>query len=153
MISFSGRDAVLKLLFTAMNNCYPKVNEIKIGSSQNDITQELVDVRTLAFSNRSFLEAINFDFSPLENADVLASDMARLLAEALADESSLPELRIARDKTYTALRALIDEMTRLARYALIDDKDLEKFSINYYKPSPSAKKTKPVVDTKLPATV
>lgn len=124
-----------------------KAGEIKLGSSHTDTIQDVIDCKTLAFSNRERLEKIGFDFSILDGADELAANMSSLLAKALADESESPEKRIARDKIYTALRLVLEELVRIGRYAARNTSNQDQYTLAY-KPASVRKKKDVVTDNK-----
>ena len=74
-------------------------------------------------------------------------NMSALLAKAIADESESPEKKINRDKAYTALRKLLEELVRIGRYAARNTSNVDQYTLSY-KPSTVRKKKDVVTDDK-----
>lgn len=135
--SLSAFDAA----FYGHDDLMQKTSDIRVGDSHADTIQKLVDIKTVAERNRELLEAVGFDFTILDGIEELASKMASLLAKATADESESPLKRIARDKVFTALKNLLEELVRIARYAFNKDpKHQVHYTISYSPIKHKAKK-------------
>jgi len=102
------------------------VSTIRQGSSNADFIQDLMDASILGRENSSYLEAINYDMANIDRAAILSKELSLLLAEAIADNSTSPEMRIEREQCFTYMKKTIDTGMRLARYYFRNDKDIAK---------------------------
>lgn len=126
-----GRDDLLLLT---------KIGKIHEGSSHSDLIQDLTDAKIICESQIEKLKNINFDPSILDRVPELSSQLSSLLAKATMDKSLSSELRLERDKAYTLLRDLLQELVSTARYAFRNDPARgSKFSLSY---SPIKRKVK-----------
>jgi hypothetical protein len=93
-----------------------RVAEISEGGGHADMIQDLNDLATLGKNNQDALQAINFDMSELDKAAEMSDNMADLLAQANGDKFKENEKKIIRDKAYTHLKELVDEVRECGKY-------------------------------------
>lgn len=91
-----------------------KVAMIVEGASQADLVQDLNDISTLGLANLDALTSIVTE-EDLNRAADLSKQMADLLAARDADDSADPA-RLLRDKAYTYLATVVDEIRAYGRY-------------------------------------
>lgn len=116
---------------------YATYNE---GGSNSDKIQDLNDFSVNGFKNEALFTAVGYDMANFTRASELAREMADLLAEVALDKSENPELRIRRDKAYSIMKKLIDDLNDQARFILRPDKiTAAKFRINPPRKKPAKK--------------
>lgn len=98
-----------------------KVQYIEEGSSNADLVQDLSDLATLGEANLPLLTAINFDETKLEKAANDASELSALLAKANGERKEEGSPKITRDKAYTHLKGIVDEIYEAGKYAFWKD--------------------------------
>ncbi len=117
-----------------------KIGRIREGSSHSDMIQDLTDAKVVCEGQMEKLKNINFDISILDRVPELSSQISSLLAKATLDKSLSSELRLERDKAYTLLRDLLQELVSTARYAFRHNPARgSKFTLSY---SPIKRKEK-----------
>jgi hypothetical protein len=127
-----------------------RITEINEGSSNPDLIQDLSDAAALASANSSLLIEAKYDMANVERASVLAKELADLLAQATYDRSTTPENCIVRDKAYTLLKTIMDELIKQAKYIFRADKEkAAKFVIS----APHRKQTRKAEPVTEPAPV
>jgi len=77
----------------------------------------------LGRENPEPLTAIGFDLTQLDRAATLADELADLLAEANGDKADPNESKIIRDKAYTYMKALVDEIREAGKYVFRNNKN------------------------------
>lgn len=93
-----------------------RVDAIADGSSNADMIQDLNDLAVLGKSHKKELEAIGFDMTLLDTAAAKADEMADLLAAANGDRNEQSEAKLIRDKAYTYMKELVDEIRDAGKY-------------------------------------
>jgi hypothetical protein len=96
------------------------------GSSNADMIQDLADLAALGNKNPAPLAAINFSNEKLTTASNLSSSLAVILAESNGDQNSENTTFLFRNKAYTHLKTLVDEIKACGKYAFRDDKARRK---------------------------
>ncbi|MCG8520944.1 MAG: hypothetical protein MI744_01920, partial [Pseudomonadales bacterium] len=79
------------------------------------------------------LTAISFDLAQLDVAATRADELADLLAEANGDKADQNESKIIRDKAYTYLKALVDEIREAGKYVFRKNKNRVKGYASQYR--------------------
>ncbi len=111
-----------------------RVSAITDGSGHADMIQDLNDIAVLGRENPDPLTAIGFDLEELIVAATRADEMADLLAEANGDKADPNESKIIRDKAYTHLKELVDEIREAGKYAFRNDKHrLKGYASQYWR--------------------
>jgi len=98
-----------------------RVSEITDGTGPEDMIQDLNDLSVLGKANPEPLAAIGFDATKLETAAQTADAMADLLATANGDKAEHNESKMIRDKAYTHLKELVDEVREAGKYVFWKD--------------------------------
>ena len=93
-----------------------RVPAIDDGGGHADMIQDLNDLAVLGRENADPLTAINYDMAKLENAATLADEMAEVLATANGDKAEQNESKLTRDRGYTHLKELVDEVREAGKY-------------------------------------
>ena len=117
--AFAMRDQLLHDFRYAYRNdaaILARVAEIAEGDSNADMIQDLNDLSLLGKSNTAPLEAINFSLEKLEAAATASDELANILALANGDKSLQNESKVIRDKAYTHLKELVDEIRAAGKY-------------------------------------
>ena len=117
--AFAMRDELLHTFRYAYRNdaaILARVAEIAEGDSNADMIQDLNDLSLLGKSNTAPLEAINFSLEKLEAAATASDELANILALANGDKSLQNETKVIRDKAYTHLKELVDEIRNAGKY-------------------------------------
>ena len=117
--AFAMRDELLHTFRYAYRNdpvILSRVAEIAEGDSNADMIQDLNDLSLLGKSNTGPLEAINFSPEKLEVAANASDELANILALANGDKSLQSESKVIRDKAYTHLKELVDEIRNAGKY-------------------------------------
>jgi hypothetical protein len=117
--AFAMRDQLLHDFRYAYRNdaaILARVAEIAEGDSNADMIQDLNDLSLLGKSNTAPLEAINFSLEKLEAAATASDELANILALANGDKSLQNETKVIRDKAYTHLKELVDEIRAAGKY-------------------------------------
>ena len=117
--AFAMRDQLLHDFRYAYRNdaaILARVAEIAEGDSNADMIQDLNDLSLLGKSNTGPLEAINFSPEKLEVAANASDELANILALANGDKSLQSESKVIRDKAYTHLKELVDEIRNAGKY-------------------------------------
>ena len=117
--AFAMRDQLLHDFRYAYRNdaaILARVAEIAEGDTNADMIQDLNDLSLLGKSNTAPLEAINFSLEILEAAATASDELANILALANGDKSLQNETKVIRDKAYTHLKELVDEIRNAGKY-------------------------------------
>lgn len=117
--AFAMRDQLLHDFRYAYRNdaaILARVAEIAEGDTNADMIQDLNDLSLLGKSNTAPLEAINFSLEKLEAAATASDELANILALANGDKSLQNETKVIRDKAYTHLKELVDEIRAAGKY-------------------------------------
>ena len=117
--AFAMRDQLLHDFRYAYRNdaaILARVAEIAEGDSNADMIQDLNDLSLLGKSNTGPLEAINFILERLEVAANASDELANILALANGDKSLQSESKVIRDKAYTHMKELVDEIRNAGKY-------------------------------------
>jgi len=115
------------------NDALLKLRNITEGSGNTDLMQDMSDYPKLATEFSSELEAIKFDNTKLLRANELSHELYDLRDKVDgAKSSSKREEKIIRDKAYTYLKQLVDEIRAYGKYAFWNDEKMQKrYSSDY----------------------
>lgn len=109
-----------------------RVEAIVEGSGDADLVQDLNDIAVLGRENPEPLTVINFDMSKLERAAVMADEMADLLATK-ESSSDISESRVIRDKAFSLLKEVVDEVYACGQYCFWKDSERKRLYASAYK--------------------
>jgi len=147
--AYELRDGILHDFYHAFYNfpdLYSRTQKIAEGNTHADMIQDLSDMAALGLANTQALQAISFDLTLLDKAETLSSQMAELLANANGKKLENNKLCLLRDKAYTYLKRIVDEIRRNGQYIFWKDEQRYKgyLSIYYKKRAAKSQKAKPV---------
>ncbi|MGQ8336381.1 hypothetical protein ACUNWD_07500 [Sunxiuqinia sp. A32] len=109
-----------------------RVSAITDGSGHADMIQDLNDIAVLGRENPDPLTAIGFDLSQLDLAATRADELADLLAEANGDKADYNQSKLIRDKAYSHLKELVDDIREAGKYVFRKDENrLKGYSSQY----------------------
>jgi len=111
-----------------------RVSAVADGSGHADMIQDLNDLAVLGKANSEALTAIGFDLAQLDAAATAADEMADLLATANGDKAEQNESKTIRDKAYTYMKALVDDIREAGKYVFRNNKNrLKGYSSDYWR--------------------
>jgi hypothetical protein len=126
--------ASLRFAYRKDDTLLSRVSAITDGSGHADMIQDLNDIAVLGRENPEPLTAIGFDLTQLDLAAQRADELADLLAEANGDKADPNESKIIRDKAYTHLKELVDEIREAGKYVFRNNKNrLKGYSSDYWR--------------------
>ena len=109
-------EASFRFAFRKHPNLLAKVAAIEEGTGHVDMVQDLSDLSVLGKANLHLLEAINLDLEELNTAEVWADELAILLARVNGERQDHSGTKHLRDKAYTYLKEVVDEIRATARF-------------------------------------
>lgn len=112
-----------RFAFRKHSDLLGRVSEISDGSGDADMIQDLNDLSVLGKTNPEPLTLINFDGSRLDRAATLADEMAVILAAANGDKQRDSEAKTIRDRAYTYLKEVMDEVRQTGKYVFWQNHD------------------------------
>ena len=133
-----------------------RVAAISEGTGDIDMIQDLNDLAVLGRENTALLTAIGFDLAQLDVAATTADTMADLLATANGDKLANNESKLIRDKAYTHLKELVDDIREAGKYVFRNNPERYKGYVSqYWKKKHRKKAPKPdeISATEGPATI
>lgn len=105
---------------------------IQEGTGHADMIQDLNDLVVLGNAHTELLQRINFDMSKIEKAEIMSDEMAGILAAANGEKQKTNETKIFRDKAYTHLKEIVDEVRACGKYLFWkDDNKLKGYRSAY----------------------
>ncbi|MFV0269452.1 MAG: hypothetical protein ACK5HT_20200 [Draconibacterium sp.] len=111
-----------------------RVSAITEGNGHADMIQDLNDIAVLGRENTAPLTAIGFELNLLDLAAIRADELADLLAEANGDKADPNESKLIRDKAYTHMKSLVDEIREAGKYVFRNNKNrLKGYSSAYWR--------------------
>lgn len=99
-----------------------RVDEVKKGSGHADMIQDLTNLALLGKDNMPLLEATKTDVTLLDVALEVSDAMATLLATANGEKAEDNSTKLMRDKAYTYLKEVVDEVRRYGRFVFRNNK-------------------------------
>ena len=99
-----------------------RVNEIAKGTGDSDMIQDLKSYSLLGLKHQDLLTPIGFDITKLDTASSMSDEGANLLAEANGSKLKGNEQKVLRDKAYTHLKEVVDEVRACGKYIFWKDK-------------------------------
>lgn len=111
-----------------------RVDAIAEGSSNADMIQDLNDLAVLGKANKEALQKISFDLQLLDKAAEQSDYLADLLGQANGDRKSNNEDKEIRDRMYTLLKHVVDEIRDCGKYVFWQNENrLKGYSSAYQK--------------------
>ncbi|WP_372643186.1 hypothetical protein [Ancylomarina sp.] len=123
-------------------NILKKLSNIVDGSGNMDLIQDLSDYPAFAQQYPEPLTAILFDATKTERAKQLSLDLVDLMnqVDGVKNSRNRPE-KLMRDRAYTYLKQLVDEIRAYGKYAFWNNEEKQKrYSSEYMRNSRKTKK-------------
>lgn len=144
--AFALKDEILHSFRFAFRNVESQlsiVSKIAEGYGNDDMIQDLNDLAVLGKENVDLLTAISFDIQKLDQAAELSAEMGNLLAIANGSRQGGNEAKILRDRAYTHLKELVDEIRACGKFVFWKDpKRLSGYASSYFRKQRSDSKQK-----------
>jgi hypothetical protein len=128
-IGYALRDQLLADLrygFRKDKELLKSVALIAEGTGNADMIQDLADLAALGKLNPIPLAAINFNIQQFDTATSLSSTLSGLLATSNGDKKTENAALLFRNKAYSYLKNIVDEIRVCGRYAFRNDKNRRK---------------------------
>ena len=110
-----------------------RVRAIAEGDGHVDLIQDLNDLAVLGRENPEKFTGLDFEPATLDAAAALSDHLADLLAEANGDKAIQNESKVIRDKAYTHVKELADEIREAGKYLFWKDKNRYKgYTMEYW---------------------
>ena len=120
-----------------------KLTAIKEGDSHADAVQDMANLSVLGKANLSPLEAIHFDVALVDKAAEEADKMGGLLGAVNGHMYVDDEIKVIRDKSYTLLKSVVDEIRNYGRFVFRKDAEhVRSYSSKYSRDKSSAYRRK-----------
>lgn len=133
--AYELRDRILRALRYAYRHepaLLSRVAAIAEGRGHADMIQDLNDLAVLGKDNPAPLLKINFVLSLLDTAADTAKAMADLLSKNATIRIDSSKERILRDKAFTYLRQVVDEIRACAQFVFWDNEERLKGYVSQY---------------------
>ena len=118
-----------------------RVNEIAQGAGDSDMIQDLKTYSLLGLKHTALLTPIGFAVAKLDTASSMSDEGANILAETNGSKLKGNENKVLRDKAYTHLKEVVDEVRACGKYLFWKDKKrLVGYQSNYWKSQNSSRK-------------
>lgn len=98
-----------------------QIAAIEEGNSHADAIEDLARLALLGTENPKPVQAINYDTTKFEAAKTMVSEMSGVLSAANGYLYRDDERKLIRDKTYTLLKAVVDEIRDYGKFAFRND--------------------------------
>ncbi len=135
--AYDLRDQLLHAFRYAYRNLPEQLNSIALiaeGTGHADMIQDLNDLAVLGRSHTQALTDIGFDLGQLDTAALQSVTMATLLAEINGLRNSNNEAKMLRDRAFTHLKELVDQLRSCGKYVFWKNPErLKGYSSNYWK--------------------
>ncbi|MFN8254154.1 MAG: hypothetical protein U0W24_00600 [Bacteroidales bacterium] len=120
--------------YAKLPDLYNRTQKIAEGNTHADMIQDLSDLSALGQAFPDPLKAIGFDMSLLEKAAATSEEMALLLANANGKKMEDNKMRLLRDKAFTYMKEVVDEIRRCGQYVFWKDEQKRKgYASRFYK--------------------
>jgi len=111
----------LSFAFRKDERLMEQIAAIEEGNSHADAIEDLARLAVLGTQNPELVQAINYDMDNFETADTMASEMSGVLSAANGYLYRDDERKLIRDKTYTLLKEVVDEIRDYGQFAFRND--------------------------------
>jgi hypothetical protein len=119
---FALRDQLLndfRYAYRKDNQLLKSVALIAEGSTNADMIQDLADLSALGKAHPNELTTIHFDLTKLDTAATLSSTLAGVLAASNGDKKSEKAELLLRNKAYSHLKEIVDEIRDCGKYVFL----------------------------------
>lgn len=135
-LAFDLRNELLHIFYFAFRKdevLLNRVRKIAEGDSNADMIQDLNDLAVLGKANIDTLKAVGAKPALLDDAATKADEMASLLATANGDRAEQSEAKTIRDKAFTHLKQLVDEVREAGKFLFWRNPDRYKGYVSNYR--------------------
>ncbi len=115
-----------------------RISDIKEGEGGANLVQDLNDIHVFGTENQASLDAINFDFANITAAGEMAVKMGDLLS-IKDSSSSRDERKDIRDKAFSIVKDMVDEVYACGQYVFWKDEERKKLYASAYRRKRSRK--------------
>ncbi|MDD3320466.1 MAG: hypothetical protein PHS59_03385 [Paludibacter sp.] len=135
--AYALRDELLHAMRYAYRNetsLTSRVRTIADGRGDPDMIQDLNDLNVLGTENIDLLLTVGITAEKLAQAATLSDEMADLLALANGDKAEINQSKTIRDKAYTHLKNLADEVYEAGKFLFWKDKNrIKGYTMAYWR--------------------
>jgi hypothetical protein len=111
----------LSFAFRKDERLMDQIAAIEDGDTHADAIEDLARLAVLGTQNLELVQAINYDATRFENASTMASEMSGVLSAANGYLYRDDERKLVRDKAYTLLKEVVDEIRDYGQFAFRND--------------------------------
>lgn len=109
------------------------IKRIKLDHGFASLVQNLANLEKIGESNKQLLEKIHFNFNKLDKALHLSEILFFLRNNYKSSEENKHKQKVLRDKSYTYLKLLLDEVRLSGKYVFSGNKErLQGYKVNYF---------------------
>ena len=139
---------VFRFAFRNVADLTSRINAIADGAGHADMIQDLNDLALLGKGHTDLLTAVGFDLTLLDTAAAMSSAMAALLSHSTSDRKKENVNRIIRDKAYTYVKTVLDEVRACGQFVFWrNDARLKGYISQYFKSRRKKNNTNSAVPT------
>jgi hypothetical protein len=121
-----------KFAFRKFPDIQTRLSIIAEGDGHADMLQDLNDLAVLGKENIKPLQDISFDLNSLDEASKLSTELSKLLGLATAEKTNSGEAKKIRDKAYTYLKEVVDEIKDYGQFIFWkNDERLKGYKSSY----------------------
>lgn len=136
-IAFGMRDQLIhsfRYAFRKDPGLLGRVDEIALGDTNSDMVQDLNDLSILGKANLASVTAVGVTTGELDDAANAADKLGSLLGATNGERDTVSDAMIIRDKAYTYLKQLVDEIRECGKYKFWRNPDrLKGYNSDYWK--------------------
>jgi hypothetical protein len=110
-----------------------RVDQIKEGSGDEDLIQDLANAAALGKANLAPLQKTKCDLTLLDKAEALSDSLPGILAAANGDKADSSAVKKIRDQAYTYLKVRVDEVRRYGKFVFSEQKDRQVGYLQHYR--------------------
>lgn len=110
-----------------------RVDQIKEGSGDEDLIQDLANAAALGKANLAPLEKTKCDLTLLDKAVALSDSLPGILAAANGDKADTSAVKKIRDQAYTYLKIRVDKVRRYGKFVFSEQKERYVGYLQHYR--------------------
>jgi hypothetical protein len=110
-----------------------RVDQIKAGSGDEDMIQDLANAAALGKANLPPLEQTKCDLTLLDKAVALSDNLPGILATANGDKADSSSVKKIRDQAYNYLKIRVDKVRRYGKFVFSEQKDRQVGYLQHYR--------------------
>lgn len=138
---------VFKFAYRKDAKLLAQVNRIADGSGHADMVQDLSDYAVIGKANPEPLNLVKFDLTKLDKADEYSHSLRTLLGKVNGiRKNSDKEEKEMRDRAYTYLKNIVDEIRDFGKYTFWEDEaKMKLYTSEYHRKKREKQETTPEV--------